>query len=127
MSGQWEGKVIQPLWETASLLQLNMWVLGTQDLTARCVPKKAHVGAEDVYKNLYNMTSHKSLALETFQMLADSRIDNELCHVYTTEHCPAVRKHELLGHKKVKVKSPSLWVDWVWLPFPSPGDDIKQI
>ena len=36
MSGQWEGKVIQPLWETASLLQLNMWVLGTQDLTARC-------------------------------------------------------------------------------------------
>ena len=119
--------MIHPLWETASLLQLKMWVLGTQDLTASCVPKKAHVGAEDVYKNRHNVTAHKSLALETFQMLADSRIDNELCHVYTMEHGPAVRKHELLADKEVKVNSPSLWVDRVWLPFPSPGADIKLI
>lgn len=119
--------MIQPLWETVRLLQLNMWILGTQDPTASCVTKKAHVCTEDMYTTSSNMSSHKSLALETFQTLADNRIDNELCHVYTMEHGPAVRKHELLGHKKVKVKSPSLWVDWVWLSFPSPGDDIKQI
>ena len=29
-------------------------------------------------------------------MLTDNRIDNELCHVYTMEHGPAMRKRELL-------------------------------
>lgn len=44
-------------------------------------------------------------------MVTDNRIDNELCHVYAMEHGPAMRKRELLRHKKVRVKSPSLWVD----------------
>ena len=127
MSWQWEDKMIQPLWKTVVCYSWICGYPGASNSTASCIRKKTHVCAEDMYKNLHNITSHKSLALETFQMVTNNRIDNELCHVYAMEHGPAMRKRELLRHKKVRVKSPSLWVDWVWLPFPYPGGDIKQI
>lgn len=99
---------------------------GPSHSTVSCVPKKTRVCTEDMCKNLHNITSHKSLALETFQMLTDNRMDNELCHVYAVQHGPAMRKREPLWHRKVKVKSPSLWVGWVWLPLPSKTDMDKS-